>query len=415
MNDEFSSLVELLRWRAARQGNQVAYTYLVDGEEEAVSITYAELDRQARAIAVRLQEMGMAGERALLLYPPGLEFIAAFFGCLCAGVVGIPAYPPRRRRSEQQLVAMASDSEAALALTSSGTLSDVERWLADVADLKEVNALATDRLDLAAADTWQEPNVDGDTLAYLQYTSGSTSSPKGVMVSHGNVLHNQRMIKEAFGHTEQSTFVSWLPRYHDMGLVGDTVQPLYLGVSCIFMSSGHFLQKPLRWLQAISHYRGHTAGGPNFTYDLCVRKVPPESRETLDLSCWRVAYVGAEPVRRQTLEQFAEAFEVAGFHREALYPCYGLAEASVLVSGGLSSEAPRYCWIGTDAVEENRIVVTSPGAEEAQPLAACGRAWGTERIVIADPETGTRCEADRVGEVWVCGPNVVRGYWNRAQ
>ena len=220
MSNEFSSLVELLRWRAARQEKQVAYTYyLLDGEEEEASITYGDLDRQARVIAAHLQEMGMAGERALLLYPPGLEFIAAFFGCLYAGVVGVPAYPPRRRRSEQLLVAMATDSKAALALTTSAVLSDVERWLARVPDLKDLQPLTTDRLDVAAAETWEELTVDGDTLAYLQYTSGSTSSPKGVMVSHGNVLYQLDYIRQAAAVTSESVSVSWLPHFHHMGLL----------------------------------------------------------------------------------------------------------------------------------------------------------------------------------------------------
>ncbi|MGH8531268.1 MAG: AMP-binding protein, partial [Gammaproteobacteria bacterium] len=321
----FTTLVELLRWRALHQPDRHAYTFVLDGESKEARLTYAELDRQARAIAARLQARGTQRERVLLLYPSGLEYIAAFFGCLYAGAMAVSAYPPRHNRSLSRLQAMAADAQATLALTTTNILSRLDKIevLPEAVNLNTLQWLATDSMSNSMdnlADGWKEPSINSDTLAFLQYTSGSTARPKGVMISHGNLLYNNRMVQQAFEQTENSTFVGWLPLFHDMGLIGNVLQPLFLGSACILMSPEAFLMKPWRWLQAVSRYRAHTSGGPNFSYDLCVRKITPEQRTTLDLSCWQVAFNGAEPVRHATLERFARTFEPCGFRREAFYP-----------------------------------------------------------------------------------------------
>lgn len=415
---EFSTLVELLRWRALHQSAQRAYTFLVDGEAEEVSLTYGELDHQARVIGAQLQRLGAAGERALLLYPPGLEYIAAFLGCLYAGVVAVPAYPPHPARLDRtlpRLQAIVRDAGALVALTTTPILSMFESAAVQMPDFQRMRWVATDTLSDDLAQSWHEPAIGSDTLAFLQYTSGSTASPKGVMVSHGNLMYNQRMIQNAFEHTEHSTVVGWLPLYHDMGLIGNVIQPLYVGFPCILMPPALFLQRPYRWLRAISRYRATTSGAPNFAYDLCVRKITPEQRATLDLGSWDLAYNGAEPIRSETVEQFIATFAPCGFRLEAFYPCYGLAEATLFVSGGLKASRPVLHTVQATALEHHRVVADSPQNKDSRTLVGCGRTWLDQEIIVVDPESLTPCPPDRVGEIWVSGPNIAQGYWNRPE
>jgi acyl-CoA synthetase (AMP-forming)/AMP-acid ligase II len=409
---EYSTLVELLCQRAKDQPEQTAFTFLVDGKTESSKLTYFELDQQARAIAAKLQSLNLTGERALMLYPPGLEFIAAFFGCLYASVVAVPAYPPRRNQSISRLWSIIASSQVTVALTTTSLLTNIESRFTQNPELRELHWLAIDDVADNLAQAWEQPKLNSDTLAFLQYTSGSTGTPKGVMVSHGNLLHNEQIIKSAFGHTEKTIVVGWLPLFHDMGLIGNVLQPLYLGRPCILMSPMDFLQKPLRWLEAISHYKATTSGGPNFAYDLCVRNIKPEQRSGLDLSSWEVAFSGAEPVRAETLERFATTFEPCGFRREAFYPCYGMAETTLFVSGGLKTALPVVSHVEGTALEQNRVITVVGEEEGTKAIVGCGHAWLDEKIVIVDPETLTQCRADQVGEIWVSGLSVAGGYWN---
>ncbi|HEY7493826.1 MAG TPA: fatty acyl-AMP ligase [Candidatus Tectomicrobia bacterium] len=404
-----STLTELLRWRALEQPERLAYTFLTDGETEEARLTYGELDRQARAIGAHLQHLGAAGERVLLLYPAGLEYIAAFFGCLYAGAVAVPAYPPRFNHSMERLQAIVADAQATVALTTATFWSKLKQ----TPDLLPLRWLTTDRAVDGMEAVWQEPAIDSATLAFLQYTSGSTGSPKGVMLSHGNLLYNLQMLRRVFQHLNHSAIVGWLPLYHDMGLIGTILQPLYMGVPCVLMSSMAFLQRPVRWLQAISRYRATVSVAPNFAYDLCVRKITPAQRATLDLRSWEIAFNGAEPIRADTLERFALTFAPCGFRREAFYPCYGLAEATLIVSGGDKAAVPVMRTVQKAALERHQAVTAIAGNAATQTLVSCGRALLDGRIVIADPESHTQCPSDQVGEIWVAGPSVAQGYWNR--
>jgi acyl-CoA synthetase (AMP-forming)/AMP-acid ligase II len=257
--------------------------------------------------------------------------------------------------------------------------------------------------------------MTSNTLAFLQYTSGSTAQPRGVMLNHGHLLHNEQMIQQAFQQTERSIIVGWLPLYHDMGLIGNVLQPLYAGARCILMSPAHFLQSPVRWLQAISRYKATTSGGPNFAYDLCTRKITSEQRAQLDLSSWTVAFNGSEPVHPDTLDRFIAAFGPCGFRPEAFFPCYGLAEATLFVSGSLKSAPPVIHNIDGTALEHNRIVPVSAQKKDAVRVVACGRSWLDQQILIVDPESSKSCEPDAVGEIWLSGPSIAQGYWNRAE
>ncbi|MFZ6029974.1 MAG: HAD-IIIC family phosphatase [Chloroflexota bacterium] len=412
--DEISHLVDLLAWQAARQPDRLAYVFLTDGVETA-HLTYQALDRRARAIAGMLQGLGEAGARVLLLYPPGLDYITAFFGCLYAGAVAIPSYPPRLNRPDARLQGIVADSQTRVALTTPAIRSNLERRFDHTPDLAAIHWAVTDDLPDSLGLQWKMPEISGDTLAFLQYTSGSTSTPKGVMVTHGNILSNQRMIRQAFGHEGENIIAGWLPIYHDMGLIGNVLQPLYLGSSCYLMSPAEFLQKPYNWLKLISDTHAHTSGGPNFAYDLCVQKVTPEQRQALDLSHWRVAFNGAEPVRLQTLSRFSEFFEPCGFRPHAFFPCYGLAEATLFVTGERRKTPPFISLaVSAGALAQNRVMpALALGEEDTRMLVSAGRPWPGQAIVIADPETAARCAPDRVGEIWLAGPNVAQGYWNR--
>nr|VFJ66403.1 MAG: 8-amino-7-oxononanoate synthase [Candidatus Kentron sp. FM]VFJ66486.1 MAG: 8-amino-7-oxononanoate synthase [Candidatus Kentron sp. FM]VFK16281.1 MAG: 8-amino-7-oxononanoate synthase [Candidatus Kentron sp. FM] len=409
-----TTLAELLRHRAEAQPDKTAYTFLEDGETEEGSLTYAQLDRQARAIAARLQKSTTPGGRVLLLYHAGLDFIAAFFGCLYAGVIAVPTYPPRRNRADSRFQAIAEDAQASVVLSTGSILSGLDSRLTEMPELRNLHYLATDNLDPGVVPAWQMPDIDANTLAFLQYTSGSTGAPKGVMISHGNLLYNEEMVRQGFGHTENTIAVGWLPLFHDMGLIGNVLQPLYLGIHCILFPPTAFLQNPLRWLRAISRYRATTSGGPNFAYDLCVEKITAEQRLDLDLSCWTVAYNGAEPIRAETLERFAETFAECGFRREALYPTYGMAETTLFVSGDPNTASPVIHELEKASLEKHRVVITPDGGD-TQKIVGCGRTWLHQRIVIADPESSLQCSDGEIGEIRVSGKNVAQGYWNRPE
>ena len=408
-----STWVDVLRYRTLRQPEQVAFTFLPDGEIVGESLSYRELEERSRAIASQLQALGLSGERALLLYPPGLDYLVAFFGCLYAGVVAVPAYPPRNQRNTPRIQAVVADAQASIALTTTAILSQVQSLLAEKTD-RDLQWLTTDSLASGIEDSWQEPFINTDTLAFLQYTSGSTGTPKGAMLSHGNLLHNAAMTYRLMGHSPNSKFISWLPTYHDMGLIGGILQPLYGGFPCILMPPATFLQRPYRWLQAISRYKGTTSGAPNFAYELCIHKITPEQQEQLDLSSWDVAFNGAEPIHQDTLERFSTKFAACGFRPSAFYPCYGMAEATLMVTGSCKTTPLVIKTIQKTALENNQAIAASPENENCT-LVGCGQTLPDQQIIIANPETCTSCLPTEVGEIWVSGPSIGHGYWNRLE
>lgn len=412
---DFPTLVHVLRWRARHQHERVAYTFIGDGDEQEVSMTYGELDRRARAIAGALVEQNVVAQPVLLLYPSGLEFIAAFFGALYAGAIAVPLYPPRRNRRDERLSAVVENSGARVLLTTAEVHAEQAHFLRQTTALSTLTWVVTDAVSDTAGDGWQERSWQLQDIAFLQYTSGSTSTPKGVMVSHGNLIANQRLIVKGFGHNERSIIVSWLPLFHDMGLVGTTLNPLYGGFRCVFMSPLLFLQRPIRWLQAISRHKGTSSGGPNFAYDLCVSRTTPEERQGLDLSSWEVAFNGAEPVRADTLNRFAEAFAPHGFRRSAFLPCYGMAETTLLVGAGSRRQRPLILNLDSTALTFDQVRVVDDGAPGAYASVGCGRLADDEQLVIVDPEARRPCAEARIGEIWISGDSVAQGYWNLTQ
>jgi amino acid adenylation domain-containing protein len=408
---DIENFVELLQRRKAERAEHCPFRFLADGESEEINLTYVELDRQARAIAAWLQRTQRPGDRVILIYPPGLEYITAFFGCLYAGVIAVPAYLPRMNRLTSRLLSIVADAKPGLVLTTKKILTDVTKRLAGVPELLSLQWMATDNLEAGIEQAWQKPDLTGDSLAFLQYTSGSTQAPKGVMVTHRNLLHNSEAIKQFFGNGPHSSGVIWLPPYHDMGLIGGIIQPIYADSTAVIMTPVAFIQRPLRWLQAISKYKATVSGGPNFAFDLCVDRISPEQRATLDLRCWEVAFCGAEPVRHETLERFTEAFAPCGFRREAFYPCYGLAESTLMVTGGRPDRPPVKVSFQGAALEKNRIVPVANDAPDARSLVGCGGVAGGQTVYIVDPDTQQVAPRDVIGEVWVRGPSVAAGYW----
>ncbi|WP_019505919.1 type I polyketide synthase [Pleurocapsa sp. PCC 7319] len=403
-------LLDILGNRAQHQSEQQAYIFLQDGETEKQSITYQELDRQAKAVASILQSW--KGERALLMYPSGLEFITAFFGCLYAGVIAVPVYPPRRNRNLSRLLSIVNDAQAGIVLTTTSILKNIDQRWEKQPELAQLKLIATDTLTSDSQAKFTVQSVNSKALAFLQYTSGSTGTPKGVMVSHENIIHNQQLIQQAFGHNKKTIFVGWLPLFHDMGLIGNVIQPMYLGIPCILMPPAAFLQKPIRWLQAISKYRATTSGGPNFAYDLCVNKIRPEELVHLDLRSWDLAFNGAEPVRAETLKNFAHKFAACGFRASAFYPCYGMAESTLLATGGNKHQKAVIREVKAEDIKKNLVVNSeslSPGSRE---FVGCGYSRLGTKVVIVNQDSLTSCEMGKIGEIWLSGDSIAAGYWN---
>ncbi len=406
-----SSLVTLLAERAESQPDERAYLFLGDrGAEEAV-LTFRELRDAAQALAVRLEAVVRPGDRALLVFPPGLEFLVAFFGCQIARVIAVPMMMPRRQGARDSSAAIMADCEPAVALTSPAFAirSDLQarfsrqpmQWLS--VDLAQRDSSPTDR-----------PPPDPHDIAFLQYTSGSTSEPKGVAVSHANLLANLEMIRVSLGTTRQSTYVNWVPLYHDVGLILNALEAFYVGALCVLMAPNAFMQRPLNWLRAIHHYRAEVGCGPNFGFDLCVSRYRAEQMQDVDLSCWKVALNGAEPVQAETIRRFIETFAGHGFDPAAIFPAYGMAEATLLISGGSRGAGHVTRTVSRSGLQAHAVAPPGDRAD-TQTLVGCGRALVHERIAIVDPERCDRLSADRVGEIWVNGPNVGRAYWRNPE
>jgi amino acid adenylation domain-containing protein len=406
-----NSLVDLLELRARQDQGGFAFTFLSDNGTVVKRTTYKELDSQSRRIAARLMATVPPGARALLLYPPGLEFLPAFFGCLCAAVIAVPAYPPHRNRNLLRLQSIIRDAQPHVVLTASALLPRIKAAVSGFPGGADLNVIASDKLSDGETGEYIRPRISLNTTAFLQYTSGSTAAPKGVLLSHGNLLHNAALVNDAVGPVPEDSYVSWLPVFHDMGFMAGILQPLYRGLPSVLMAPAAFLEKPVRWLHAISHYKATASGGPSFAYDLCVRRIPQEDLAGIDLSSWTVAFNGSEPIRADVMDRFASAFAQCGFRRNTFYPCYGLAEATLMVSGGSKGRPAIVRRFDQRALENRRV--SPPGKEkQVSTLVACGKNLPGQEIAIVDPDSHERCAPDHVGEIWVSGPSVAAGYWN---
>jgi acyl-CoA synthetase (AMP-forming)/AMP-acid ligase II len=398
------TLPEVLTRRArGDDGERLAFAFLRDGEVEDGRWSYAELDRRARSVASGLLEVAQPGDRALLLFPSGLDFVAALFGCMYAGVVAVPVYPPDPRRPDRsmaRLAQIAGDADPRVVLTNQPEDASASGSEAGTSDrFASVQVLYhTPHRDL--------PRVRPEDTAFLQYTSGSTTDPRGVVVSHANLAANAALITREYEVGEHSLVVSWLPLYHDMGLIGCVLAAVYAGYPSVLMDPRDFLRRPARWLRAMSRYRATVSAAPDFGYALAARRTTPAEREGLDLSAWRTAIDGAEPVRAETMAAFADAFAPAGFRAEAFAPSYGLAEATLYVSGGRRGPA-RTVTVDRAAAAAGRVRIATPDGG-GRELVSCGLV--DDRVAIVDPATGDLVQPDRIGEIHVSGPSVACRY-----
>lgn len=414
---EPKTLVELLRTRAVKQSDDHAYSFMINGKKPSEPLTYGGLDQQARAIASHLQHHKAEGERALLLYPQGLEVIAAFCGSLYAGVIAIPVPPPesgRLKRTLPRLRSIVKDAKATIALTTASIFELIATVKDEFPEFESMRWIDTATINPNLAEEWIDPQVHPDQLAYLQYTSGSTSTPKGVMLTHYNLMHHCRYLKEACGYDTDSVSITWMPYFHDYGLVEGMMVPLYNGHPCYVMSPFAFIKRPLNWLKNISTYKGTHSQAPNFAYDLCIRRIKPKQIAELDLSSWQAAGNAAEPINPQVMANFMDTFSPCGFKWEAFAPSYGLAENTLLATTKPKGTKPVFLAVQTAAMEQNRLVVADfEQTEGTRIIAGSGRKVCDTNIAIVNPDTCIRCAEDEVGEIWIKDPSVAQGYWQR--
>ena len=411
-----SQVVDILRHHAAVTPDRLAVAFQESLSDELVTVDCATLDRRARAIAHRLQKFHGEGRTALLLFQPGLDFLYTFFGCLYAGVVAVPSYVPKRPRSIARLRSIAREADLSFVITTEDLLPELSKLAAEHDLLGGTCWLCSDAVPESDADEWRPGECTADTLACLQYTSGSTAAPKGVMLTHGNLVSNTRVIHRAFGHTSDSKTVIWLPPYHDMGLIGGILQPLLVGFPTVLMSPFETIQRPLRWLKAITKHRATSSGGPNFAYELCVDRISEKELASLDLSSWQVAFNGAEPIRRETLERFAEKFAPCGFSRDAFLPCYGLAEATLFVSGSRSIKSAVFPPEDLPDLPDQRQDGSCWGTETNDRSYVSSGAIAPEmEAFIVNPDTHEPVRDGTFGEIWVAGSSNAAGYWKRPE
>jgi acyl-CoA synthetase (AMP-forming)/AMP-acid ligase II len=393
-----STFCEVLSSRAARAGNKQAFVFLNSGGAVEDELTFGALDLRARALAAKLIEGDLGGKRALLVFPPGLDFVVALFACFYAGVVAVPVPFFSGRRVVERINSIGRDANPIGLLTLARLATEPQLREAAFAKAHDFVWIFTDSIGAEREALDVLPMISPEALAMLQYTSGSTSNPKGVMLSHANLMANSAMIADLFGHDETSRGVGWLPLFHDMGLVGHVLQPVYFGGLSVLMSPLAFLQKPVRWLQAISNWQATTSGGPTHAFELCLRSVRDEETETIDLSSWQIAYCGSEKIRPDILDRFVKRFSANGFRRQSLLPCFGLAEATLLVTG-----APRGSKLTTEFPDSS--ILNSASAM------SCGEPARNSSVVIVDQDTKRKVPDGCVGEIWIQGPHVAQGYW----
>ena len=414
-NSNYSSMIDLLSHKAMIHPEKVVYTFLSNDNQDETNITYQELHMYAKQLAAYLQHLGLEGQRALLMYPSGIDYVKAFLGCIYANVTPVPVYPPGLSRNMERLKAIMDDSATNIILTTTQLHSKISFHFSDEISNMNLKWIPIDDISHDYRDQWSQPKVDKESLAFLQYTSGSTSSPKGVMVTHGNILHNEAMIKAACQHNKDTVMLGWLPMYHDMGLIGNILQPLYLGAKCVFMSPMDFLQKPFRWLSAISKYKATISGGPNFAYDLCLKKITDEQKMQLDLSSWEVAFNGAEPVRYETIQKFARAFKDCDFKLNQFFPCYGMAEATLFITGNEKLTKPVSKGFCKESLLENKAIERPINSEDSVKLVGCGMTWLDQKVEIVNTDSLSKCALNEIGEIWVKGDSIAKGYFGREQ
>jgi acyl-CoA synthetase (AMP-forming)/AMP-acid ligase II len=412
MSERYLTMRDLLNDRVRQSEKDLCYTFLV-GFEVRNQWDYSDLYREVAKVGAHLRKIGSIRKRALLVYPQGPDFMAAFLACLSRNVVAVPVPAPETwnlLRTMPRLRAVAEDADAAFVLTTRKIFNMASASGSNLWDFEGTPWIVTDELEEGDNDLGAEP-IDATTPAYFQYTSGSTSSPSGVVITHQNLLHHLGALHKSCGYGDGVT-VTWMPHFHDYGLVQGLLQPLFSGDPCYFMSPLSFLKRPSHWLGAITKYGGTHSQAPNFAYEHCIRRISSEERAALNLGTWRAAGNAAEPINPEVLEKFIETFEPCGFQRAASAPAYGLAEATLLVSSTRLNSGPRVLELDANAVFDGRVTPVGSG-HAGRRIVSCGTLVGDTKVAIVNPENLTKCRADEIGEIWVSDPAVAAGYWNQ--
>ena len=412
---EFLDMGAILRAHAYSHPHNLAFSFVRQETFEVESISYAGLDRRSRAIATSLQSRGVGRRPILLLYQSSLEYVCAIFGCLYAGAIAVPLYPPKQNSSISRVSHVSHDCQPALILTTTQEQRRFARHFIPTVNIPLPEIITTDALQNSLADRWNPTVNEPDDIAVLQYSSGSTGNPKGVVITHRNIIENEYAIQKAFRQTAASIHLTWLPFHHDMGLIGGVLQPVYVGAQAFIMSPASVVSKPSRWLQAISQFKATTSGGPNFAFELAAFRTEEQELNGLDLSSWTVAYNGSEMVRAETLERFSRKFQQCGFRCTALRPCYGLAEATLLVSTNRRKRSPRILNFDSEKLARGKAVRTAASkSHRTHRLVSCGKAVN-QTVAIVHSKRLVKCKQGEIGEIWVCGRNLAREYWNHAR
>ncbi len=407
-------ITDLLKHHAESSPEKKAYIYLRDGENDEESITFSELYNASLNIAFKLTELNAVNERILMLFPPGMEFIKAFYGCLLAGATAVPAYPPRKNRSVERIKTLVVDSEARFVLSTAEIHASTERSFNDLNELKSLKWINPDQSPNIIPQTKLKSIMPGD-VALLQYTSGSTGNPKGVMVTHHNLMRNLEFLRQNFSLNSQTISVSWLPTFHDMGLVEGMMGTVYSGYTGVLLPPVTFIQKPSRWIKAFDKYRGTHGGAPNFAFDFLVDNVSDEELQGLDLNCISTLYSGAEPIRKATFDRFIETYSGLGISQESLCPTYGMAESTLIISGRGTQRGPYYLNVSAPGLENNKVIPVPDSTPDSRYIVGVGHAWIDTEIRIVNPETLLPTTPNEVGEIWVSGSIVTAGYWNKSE
>jgi len=398
-----------------KKPNHVVFRFLQDGINENESFTYNQLETRSKALGAAMQNIGKKGDRVLLLFQPGLSYVASLYACFYSGFIAVPAYPPRRNKGIERIHTIINDSEATICLVSQQVYNDVKNNLQNDNILNKLKWIIYEDITDGDAEKFNETIISANDVALIQYTSGSTGNPKGVMITQLNILYNSEYIRQSFGLNDKSVGVNWLPIFHDMGLIGGILQAAYVGGVNIGMPPMAFLKRPLNWLKAIEKYGGTTAGGPNFSYDYCIQKTTDEECENLDLSTIDVFFCGAEPIRKSTYTNFTDKFTISKSKEQQLYSCYGMAETTLIVTGGNQNDKPKYLNIDSNALSENKVKILTNENSAGVSLVGCGHTWMETHIEIADPVTMKKVATNEIGEIWISGPTVAAGYWNKPE